>query len=119
MTYNYDRRITASEAYLGRARARAYKAVNNFEKIIEAGDKPRVGGEHRIAIYQYLLATEQVKDLDFDGLPIHVGGGSKEIPRLLKVLHYSATEQTNDPSGVWLDSLDEAWMGPESEEEGL
>jgi hypothetical protein len=112
----YDRRPrirTASEAYLGRARARAYRVLNNFEAVVASGKSPRTGEEHRIAILQYLLATEQVRDLDLDGLPINVS--DDEVPRMLKVLHYAAATETNDPSGVWLKPLDEAWMSPQGD----
>lgn len=111
MAYDYDRTKTASEAYLGRARARAYKVVQNFERVLASGKKPRTGEEHRIAILQYLHATEQVRDLDMGGFPIHVN--DQEVPRMLKVLWYAATIEDNDPDGVWLETLDESWMSPE------
>lgn len=112
MKYSYDRRKTASEAYLGRARARAYKVVENFEAVLKQGKKARIAGEHRVAILQYLLAVEHVKDLDLDGYP-PLNINRVEVPRMLRVLHYSATEEDNDPEGVWLDTLDDAWMSAE------
>ena len=107
---------TASEAYLGKARARAYKVVENFERLLAEGKHPRMGEEHRIVIYQYLLATENFRDLDLAGAPINVGGPAKEVPRLLKVVLYAATQEDHPEPGVeqvYLDTLDHEWMSAE------
>ncbi len=84
-----------------------------FERILAEGKKPRTAEEHLIAIYQYLIAAACFEDLDLSGVPIYVGGSNVEVPRLLKVALYAATEETNDPSGVFLDTLDNEWMSPE------